>query len=241
MNEQRKKKKLHLDPRTKLLIIIVVATMEMMKINIYMTIAVGSIPFILHLTNRNVKGALKYGILFTLAVLAHIYRTDMNINMVVNMIIVLLGGLVLTLFPAFTCGDYILQSTGASEVISALGKLRIGKQFTIPLSVIFRFFPTIGQEHSAIHDAALMRGLTIGRKKFWKDPAQAFEFRVVPLMISIANIGTDLSAAALSRGLDNPAKHTNYAEVRFTYKDAVAVAAMVLILGGTYVVTAVIL
>ncbi len=241
MGAQRKKKTLHLDPRTKLLIIIVVATMEMMKINIWMTIAVGSIPFFLHISNRHFWGAIKYGILFTLAVLAHVFRTDMNINMVLNMVIVLLGGLVLTLFPAFTCGDYILQSTGASEVISALGKMKIGKQFTIPLSVIFRFFPTIGQEHSAIHDAALMRGLTIGRKKFWKNPVEALEFRLIPLMISIANIGTDLSAAALSRGLDNPAKHTNYAEVKFTYRDALTVAAMAVLLGGTYVVTEVIL
>ena len=219
MKSEQKQKKLHLDPRTKLFIITLIASLEMVDSNIILTASLGIIPFLLFLSNRQFFGAIKFLVIFSLAVLAHIFRADFQINMVLNMIIVLAGGLVLRLFPAFAIGDYILKSTSVSETISALEKLKIGKKITIPLSVMFRFFPTIKQEHKSIHDAAKMRGLTIGRKRFWQNPFQALEFRIVPLMISIANIGSDLSAASLSRGLDNPAKHTCYTEVRMTKKD----------------------
>ncbi len=237
MNTQQQKRKFHLDPRTKLFIITLLASLEMLDINILFTAALGVIPFLLFLSNRQFLGAVKFFVIFSLAVLAHIFRAEMQINMVLNMIVVLLGGLVLRLFPAFACGDYILKSTSVSETISALEKLKIGRKITIPLSVMFRFFPTIRQEHKSIHDAAKMRGLTIGRKRFWKNPAQAIEYRIVPLLISVANIGTDLSAAALSRGLDNPVKHTTYADVRMTRRDFLTMLIIVLALALVYLLS----
>ena len=122
-------------------------------------------------------------------------------------------------------------------MISAFNKMKVSRKFLIPLSVMFRFAPTISQERHAIHDAAAMRGIIITRKKFWENPLQAFEYRIVPLMISIANIGEDLSAAALSRGLDNPVRHTNYTDVRFTKKDFFAVLLTVLFLSSVYLIS----
>ena len=87
-----------------------------------------------------------------------------------------------------------------------------------------------GGVDGAIHDAAAMRGITIGRKRFWKNPGQAFEYRVVPLMISVANIGNDLSAAALSRGLDNPVRHTTFTDVKIGKTDIIAVFTITLLL-----------
>ena len=136
----------------------------------------------------------------------------------------------LKLFPAFACGEYFLKSTSVSEAMAAFSAMRIGRKMLIPLSVMFRFFPTINRERAAIHDAAAMRGITIGRKRFWKNPGQAFEYRVIPLMISVANIGNDLSAAALSRGLDNPVRHTTYTDVRIGRTDIIAVFIIALFL-----------
>ena len=41
-------------------------------------------------------------------------------------------------------------------------------------------------------------------------------------MISVVKIGDELSAAALTRGLDNPAKRSSITKVGFTYYDAIA-------------------
>jgi len=223
-------RKLHLDPRTKIVILAVIATLEMINVSIAFTIALGIIPFVLYLADARISGAIKYAFAFGLAVTAHFLRSDLQINMVLNMVIVLLGGFVLKLFPAFACGEYFLKSTSVSEAISAFSAMRIGNKMLIPLSVMFRFFPTVNRERAAIHDAAAMRGITVGRKRFWKNPGKAFEYRVVPLMISVANIGNDLSAAALSRGLDNPVRHTTYTDVRIGGTDIIALLAITLFL-----------
>ncbi len=231
------RRKFKLDPRTKLFIIIAVATLELMNVNIYFTLAVGFIPFLLFLSNRQFLGAFKYFGLFLIAAFIHVHRINIEVSMVLNMFVVLLGGLILKLSPAFTTSDYIIKSTSVSEVIAAMTKMKISRKIIIPMSVIFRFFPTIKQENRAIHDAAAMRGITITCRKFWKNPLRAFEYRMVPLMISIANTGEDLSAAALSRGLDNPHKRTTFTDVRFTWRDLVAFLFITLFLASVYFIT----
>jgi energy-coupling factor transport system permease protein len=237
MDRYIERKKFRLDPRTKLFLIIVVATLELVNSSIWFTLAVGTIPFLLFLSNRQFLGAFKYYGLFLIAAFIHVHRVNIEVNMFLNMIIVLLGGLILKLSPAFTTGDYIIESTNVSEVIAALNKMKVSRKIIIPMSVLFRFLPTIKQENRAIHDAAAMRGIIITRKRFWENPLRAFEYRIIPLMISIANTGEDLSAAALSKGLDNPNKHTNYTDVRFTGRDLFAVLFVTLFLAAVYLIT----
>ena len=55
-----------------------------------------------------------------------------------------------------------------------------------------------------------MRGITTLRS-----PMKMLEYRVVPLMMSIAKIGEELSAAALTRGLGAPQKRTNICKIGF--------------------------
>lgn len=60
-----------------------------------------------------------------------------------------------------------------------------------------------------------MRGITTLRS-----PMKMLEYRVVPLMISIAKIGEELSAAALTRGLGAPQNGQIFAQsnsVRWMY------------------------
>ncbi len=77
-------------------------------------------------------------------------------------------------------------------------------------SVVFRFFPTVKEEYAAIRDAMKMRGITT-----FRSPLKMLEYRIVPLMISVAKIGEELSAAALTRGLGAPQKRTNICKIGF--------------------------
>ena len=56
----------------------------------------------------------------------------------------------------------MLSSTSVSEFISAMERMHVTEKITIPLSVIFRFFPTISEEYKAIRDAMKMRGICAG-------------------------------------------------------------------------------
>lgn len=212
-----------LDPRTKLLLMAVVATAEFLYSHTAFMIAVAMIPFVLLLTNRQYKTATVFFCLFAAGLFVQAIQNSVQFPMIVNMLVVLLVGLVLRLFPAFVMGAYIIKSTTASECITALGRMHIGRQITIPLSVLFRFIPTMQEESAAIKDAMRMREVQFGTKKFWQNPAALIEYRFIPLMISVVKIGDDLSAAALTRGLDNPVRRTNITKVGFTGWDLLAV------------------
>lgn len=223
-----------LDPRTKLLLMAIVATAEFLYGHIAFMVAVAFLPFVLLLTNRQYKTATLFFFLFTAGLFAQTVQNSIRFPMVVNMLVVLLVGLVLRLFPAFVMGAYIIKSTTASECITALSRMHIGRQITIPLSVLFRFIPTMQEESAAIKDAMRMREVQFGTKKFWQNPAALIEYRFIPLMISVVKIGDDLSAAALTRGLDNPVRRTNITKVCFTRWDVITVLITGIALITTY-------
>lgn len=110
----------------------------------------------------------------------------------------------------FIMGYYLVSTTTVSEFVAAMERMRVPQKVVIPVSVVFRFFPTVKEEYAAIRDAMKMRGITTLRS-----PMKMLEYRVVPLMISIAKIGEELSAAALTRGLGAPQKRTNICTIKF--------------------------
>ena len=113
-------------------------------------------------------------------------------------------------------------------------RMHVSEKIIIPLSVIFRFFPTIGEENRAIADAMRMRGIRFGGKH----PGRVLEYRLIPLMISIVKIGDELSAAALTRGLGAPVRRTDICKVGFHTQDfamiVVCLAAFVLTFGSRW-------
>lgn len=117
--------------------------------------------------------------------------------------------------PGIMTGAFLLSTTTVSEFIAAMEQMRISEKIVIPLSVIFRFFPTIGEEYRAISDAMKMRGIRFGGRH----PARMIEYRLIPLMVSVVKIGDELSAAALTRGLGAPEKRTNVCRIGFRMQD----------------------
>ena len=78
-------------------------------------------------------------------------------------------------------------------------RLHLSEKIIIPLSVMFRFFPTVMDEAASINAAMRMRGIYMGGKNVGK----MLEYRLVPLMTCCVKIGEELSAAALTRGEAN--------------------------------------
>ena len=66
--------------------------------------------------------------------------------------------------PGIMTGAYLISSTSVSEVYQCNGADACHRKIIIPLSVIFRFFPTIKEEYQAIRDAMKMRNIRFGGK-----------------------------------------------------------------------------
>lgn len=127
--------------------------------------------------------------------------------------------------PCFILGKWILTKTEVSEFVAVMWKLRLPQTAIIPLSVVFRYFPTIKEEWASIRAAMKMRGIHI-----------SLEHIMVPLLMSAVNVSEELSAASLCRGLDSPVPHTSLVQVRFRFSDV-----LVWCITGVLVIAAIIL
>ena len=68
---------------------------------------------------------------------------------------------------------------------------------------------------------------------FFKNPAMMVECLYVPLLMTASNTADELSAAAVTRGIENPKPRTCHLQIKFRKRDwiAIAFAVYVLVLG----------
>ena len=219
--EPPKHRGLYLDPRTKVLVMLVLATLIFfVHKNLILNSILVFIPIFLLISDKRYRPAFIYGGLFVIAIFVKIYGGKFEFPYLISMILGLIVELIFRFFPVFMFGYYIIKSTKPNEFISAMNLWHVPEAFIIPVSVVFRFVPTLAEENKSISNAMRMREVRFGTKKFLKNPSMILEYRLVPLMMSVAKIGEELSAAALSRGLGGLKKRTCMVELRFGIWDA---------------------
>ena len=80
---------------------------------------------------------------------------------------------------------------------------------------LVRYFPALKEETSYIRDAMKLRNI---------HGVQKIECLLVPIMISATTTAEELSAAAVTRGIENPAPKTSMIEMKFGVQDFVCLA-----------------
>ena len=198
-----------LDPRTKLAVLITIAVFILggsyEGIMQYYIIVLAAIPLLLLSAVRKWKGAVLYILIFGGSLCLEMFGLS-RLAGVANYIAVAIVGILLRFTPSTV-----------SEFVAAMERLHLPQQITIPMSVMFRFFPTVAEEWSAIGDAMRMRGVRFGGGKV----GAILEYRIVPMMICSVKIGEELSQAALTRGLGGPVKRTNICKLGFHVQDVI--------------------
>ncbi len=226
-----------LDPRTKLLMLITVTSLMLSSSNSGVMNLVKPVlsilPFVLLLSERKGKTAAEYLVLYGISFALE--RVALYLLSGVPSFVLLAVCSIMTRFaPGFMMGAFLIETTSVSDFLAAMKRMHLSEKIVIPLSVIFRFFPTIEEENAAISDAMRMRGIRFGGRH----PGKMFEYRLIPLMISVVNIGDELSAAALTRGLGAPVKRTDICQIGFHIQDVLmfvlCIAGFALTLGSRW-------
>lgn len=218
---QRNRGKSLLDPRTKILLILTITSVVIGGGNDGLLLVIKPVltvvPLALFLAEKRWKAAATYIIVYTAAYLGELLLVPITYGFL-NFLVVACCGIFSRFMPGIAMGSYLVNSTTVSEFMAAMERMHLPQKLTIPLSVMFRFFPTVTEEYGAIGDAMRMRGVRFGGGK----PMQMLEYRMVPLMVSCVKIGDELSAAALTRGLGAPVKRTNICKIGFGIPDGIA-------------------
>ncbi len=213
---------IRLDPRSKLLLLMAISIIMIggttVGIEGVLRIICAAIPFLLLLSIRQYKAATIYLLLLGTALFCEKQVAPYTHGMC-NIIIMMICGLITRFVAGYMMGWYTVKSTSVSEFITAMEHMHCPSFISIPISVMFRYFPTLSEEYKSINDAKRMRELGHPLKQ----PLTYVEYILVPLMMSTVRIADELSAASLSKGLSAGEKRTHICEIGIGPVDIVAI------------------
>ncbi|QOW61593.1 energy-coupling factor transporter transmembrane component T [Treponema pedis] len=211
-------KKLILDPRTKLFLVIAMGASITIVVPLYVEILSILLFAVLFITNGQIKTAVKLTVFFLF--LASLTYVPHHISFVRN-IVLPISFMVRRFMMPIVAGKYLINSTPVGLLMNALEKLRLPYSLVITLAVMFRFFPTLSEEYAHIKNAMKMRGIGLNMLNIIRRPLLTLEYVMVPLISSASRIGDELAAAGHTKGVDAPFKKIRYKTAHFTAADAV--------------------
>jgi len=208
-----------LDPRTKLFMVFVVSLIVMMSATTpflwAIRLSITLIPIILMILEKKYSSALKFLLAYASALVLTFYFLSEKSEGLIASLLIGYCGIVVQFMPAIITARYVVRTTKIGEFMSCMQKMHVPDGIAVSLAVVMRFFPTIKEEYSSINDAMRMRGVMLGGGNVLR----MFEFRMIPLLFSCVNIGEELSAAAITRGLGGEGKRSSVIELKLGLAD----------------------
>lgn len=149
-----------------------------------------------------VKSVLVFGVLFFLPSFQGLAKVPLAIKLFVSLLIVMR-----MFYLPYITGKFLIKTSDVGSLISSMDCLKIPNVISIPIAVMFRFFPSFVEERNNIRMAMKIRGIDT------KNPIKYLKYIAVPLLIISSNIGDDISKAAETKCIANPIKKTRYIRI----------------------------
>ena len=214
MNGESKRPFLKFDPRTELILLVIANIVAFTNHSVRVEILWVVFLLLLITACGCEKSAGRLAIAFGICLALQSYILP-NAPKIIASSFTILVSYARKIFPCLIVGTLILQKTPVRELIVALRKWHIPQGLIIPLSVTIRYFPALKEETGHIRDAMKLREI---------HGIQKIECLLVPVMISATATAEELSAAAVTRGIENPAPKTSMVEMKFTRQDFLTLA-----------------
>ncbi|MEL6133155.1 MAG: energy-coupling factor transporter transmembrane component T [Bacteroidota bacterium] len=212
-----------LDPRTKLLLLILVnVLLYSFGPSVYLYAATGFAALLI------VLAGVYRPLLYMIGMYAVLFFVNRLMGFAPEGILQTWSALSLPLFlflPLFMYAILFFTTTTIGDAAAAFHKMRLPNVLLIPLLVMFRFFPTIGQEFRAITNAMKLRS-AIGRG----NPLRTVEYVYVPLLFSLVKTGEELTLASLTRGLGLHKDRTYIQDPKLRWFDYGALVVMIFLI-----------
>lgn len=215
-----------LDPRTKLLILLITSVSVFLNKSLAVEGLFAAIPVLLLLQAKELRAALKYGMLFVILMMIQLF-VILKLPVTVGGVIYMFDVYIRKLIPCFMLGLFLIHTTKVSTFLAALSRLPLPKGFTIALSITLRYFPTMTEEWSSIKDAMALRGITLSFAEILHHPVRIMEYVYVPMLVSASKISDEITQAAITRGIDHTGRRSCMERVCFSAWDILIAAVYV--------------
>ncbi len=213
-----------IDPRTALLLLLLVTIAVFSQHSFYVEIATLLVIFGLFLYGGLAESGLKFVLQFGFLLLLQYAIFPVAPKLFTDTFSIL-AAYARKVLPCAMMGAFLVKRIPMRYIVLAMRKWRFPQKLIIPLSVTIRYFPAIREEMGYIRDAMKLRRIS---------GAARIEAYIVPLMFSAANTAEELGAAAVTRGIENPAPKTSVIELRLCPRDYVLIGCGIVLAAAAF-------
>ena len=214
-------KALHLDPRTKLFLLLLCVLCAMSAPNLTFQFALAALIGLLSALGGKGRYALRGLLVYALICAFTVWCIGRITGTWQTMFVAFLG----LVHKVYACGmlaGLVIATTRVGEFLSAMARLRVPKKLTIPIAVMLRYLPTIREDWHFIKDAMRLRDVLPTLAGFLKAPAMTVNCIYVPLLTAASKAADELSIASVTRGIENPKPRTCLVKIRMRAADGLA-------------------
>ncbi|EJO5346720.1 energy-coupling factor transporter transmembrane protein EcfT [Clostridium botulinum] len=220
---------LKIDPRTKIILMILgnVAIFLAFSIQIKMSL------IIFYLIFGFLCGAYKSPIKISLGYFGLIlveYLGGKYLSGTLALMIITFSQFIKMILPCALLASIMISTTKVSEFMGALNKMKVSKKVIIPLTVMIRYFPVVFEDWKNIKDSMRMRDVSPTFLGFLKNPSDTIECIYVPMLMSASKVSDELSAAAITRAIENPNPRTCMVKMKMRFYDYLSISLMVIVI-----------
>ncbi len=211
-------KRIHLDPRTKLFLILLCVFCAMFAPNLHFQFALAALIGLLAAFCGKWRYALQGIFVYALICVFTVWSMGAMTGTWRTMFVAFLG----LVHKVYACGmlaGLVISTTKVGEFLSAMARLHVPQKLTIPIAVMLRYLPTIREDWHFIKDAMRLRDVSPTFAGFLKAPAMTVNCIYVPLLTAASKAADELSIASLTRGIENPSPRTCLVKIQMQMTD----------------------
>ena len=232
-------KPLHLDPVTKLFLILLCVLSAAFAPNLYFQFVLAALIGLLAALSGKWRYALRGIIAYALICAFTVWCISVMNGTLRTMFVAFLG----LVHKVYACGmlsGIVIATTKVGEFLSAMTRLHVPKKLTIPLAVMLRYLPTVREDWHYIKDAMRLRDVSPTFIGFLKAPAMTVNCIYVPLLTAASKAADELSVASVTRGIENPKPRTCLVKIKMRTVDFLIILMFTAFLMGEFIFKAVV-
>ena len=131
----------------------------------------------------------------------------------------------LRMIPVMMIAYILVKDIKSNELLSSFEQIHLPKKLMLSITVALRFFPTYKLEIKMIRESFKMRNIRIKLS----EPLKFLEYWIVPVLMRINLISEEMTATAMTKGVESPNKRTSFYNTKMKKVDYIFLGIVLLI------------
>ena len=123
--------------------------------------------------------------------------------------------IILRMTPVMMIAYILVKDIKSNELLSAFEQIHLPKKIMLSIIVALRFFPTYKLEIRMIRESLKMRNINLKIT----EPLKFLEYWLVPVLMRMNLIAEEMTATAMTKGVESPMRRTSFYNVKMRIID----------------------